>query len=106
MLGICSLNVLVLHKTLLVPVFMYGSKTMLKKENERSRISAVQMESLRRLLGIMRMDRVLKAQIMELCKVKWGLNERIDEGMLQWFREVEGMENDKIAKKVYVEVCR
>ena len=42
MLGICSLSVLVLHETLLVPVLMYDSETMLWKEKERSGISAVQ----------------------------------------------------------------
>ena len=38
----------ILHETLLVPVLMYGSKTMLWKE-ERSRIRAVQMDILRGL---------------------------------------------------------
>ena len=36
MLGICSLSVLVLDETLLVPVHMYG------REKERSRVRAVQ----------------------------------------------------------------
>ena len=31
----------VLHETLLMPVFMYGSETMLLKEKERSRVWAV-----------------------------------------------------------------
>ena len=43
---------------MLVPVLMYGSETMLWKEKERSRIRAVQMDNLRGLLGISRMDRV------------------------------------------------
>ena len=41
---------------LLVSVLMYGSKTMLWREKERSRVRAVQMDSLRGLLGIRRMD--------------------------------------------------
>ena len=56
-----------LHETLLVPVLMYGSETMLWKEKERSRVRAVQMDNLRGLLGIRRMDRVPNAQIRELC---------------------------------------
>ena len=40
----CSLSVLVLHETLLIPALMYGSETMLWKEKERSRIRAVQMD--------------------------------------------------------------
>ena len=52
----------VLHETLFVPVLMYGSKTLVWKEKERSRIRIVQMNNLRGLLGIRRMDRVLNAR--------------------------------------------
>ena len=31
-----------------------------------------------------------------------GADEKIDEGVLQWFGYVERMENDRIAKNVYV----
>ena len=48
----------VLHETLLVPVFMYGSETMLWREKERSTAMAVQMDNLIGLLGIMRIDKV------------------------------------------------
>ena len=81
----------VLYKTLLVPVLMYVSETMLWKEKERSRIRAVQMDNLRGLLGIRRIYRVPNAWIRELCRVKKGLDERIDEGMLWWFSHVERM---------------
>ena len=37
----------VLHETLLVSVLMYGSERMLWRENERSRVKAVQMDNLR-----------------------------------------------------------
>ena len=94
-----------MHETLLIPVLTYGSETMLWKENERSRIRAVQMDNLRGLLGIRRMDRVLNAQIRDLCGVKKGLDERINEGMLQWFGHVERMENDRTAKRVYIGEC-
>ena len=38
----------------------------------------------------------------ELCRVKKGLYERIDEGMLRWFGHVE---RNMIAKRVYVGEC-
>ena len=43
------------------------------------------MDNLRGLLGITRMDRVRNAWIRELCGVRKGLDERIDEGILRWF---------------------
>ena len=94
----------VLHETLLIPV-MYGSETMLWKEEERSRIRAVQMDNLRVLLGIRMMEGVPNVQIRELCRVMKGVDERINEGVLQWFGHVERMENDMIAKRVYLGVC-
>ena len=61
----------VLHETLLVLVLMYGSETMLWKE-ERSRIRVVPIDNLKGFLGIRRIDRVPNAQIRELCGVKKG----------------------------------
>ena len=81
---------------------MYGSETMLWREKERSRIRTVHMNNLRGLVGIRRMDRIPNARIRELCEVKEGLEERIDEGVFWWFSHVKRMENDRIAKRVYV----
>ena len=82
MLRICSLNVLVLYETLLVPVLLYGSETMLWKVKVRSRISAVQMDNLKGFLCIKRIDGVLNTQIREFSEVTKGVDERIDEGVL------------------------
>ena len=94
-------NARVLHETLLVPVLMYGSETMIWKEEERSRIRAVQMDKIRCLLGIRRMDRVPNARIRELCGMAKGVDERIEGEDLHWFIHVERMENDRIAKRLY-----
>ena len=40
-----------------VSVFMYGSETIIWKEKERSKVRDVQMDNLRGLLGIRRMDK-------------------------------------------------
>ena len=68
---------------------VYGSETMLRREKERSRVRDVQMDKLRGLLGIRRMDRVPNARIRELLRNEEGLDERIDEGVLRWFGHVE-----------------
>ena len=65
-----------------------------------SRIRALQMDNLRRLLGIRKMDRVLNARIKEFCNVKKGVEERIDEGVLRWFSHVERMDGNRIANRV------
>ena len=78
---------------------------MLWKEMERPRIRTLQMDNLRGLLDIMRMDRVPNTGIRELCGVEKGLDGRIDEGVLRWFSHVERIEKDRIAKRVYVGEC-
>ena len=47
------------------------------------------MNSLRVLLGIRRMDRVPNAMLKALCRVKKGLDDRIDGGVLRWFGHME-----------------
>ena len=74
-------------------------------EEERSRIRAVQMENLRNMLGIMRMDKILNAQLRNLCRMTKGVDKKIGEGVLRWFDQVENLESDRIAKRVYVGEC-
>ena len=106
--------VMVLHESLLVPVLTYGRETMIWSEKERIDLSSlhiivslpyvrtVQMDNLRGLLGIRKTDKVLNTWIMLLSRGKKGVDKKIDEGVLQWFGHVERMENDRIAKRVYV----
>ena len=51
------------------------------------------------------MDRVPNTRIRELCGVAKGMDERVDEGVLQWFGYVEKMEKDRTAKRVHVGQC-
>ena len=57
----------VLYDALLMPVLIYCSDTMIWKRKKRSRIRAVQIDNLRGLLGIRRMDKVPKVLVINLC---------------------------------------
>ena len=77
----------------MAPVPRYGSETMIWREKERSRIWDVQMDNLRGLLGIRKMDKVPNAWIREFWGVKKGVGERIDGsamcrewGMTEWLK--------------------
>ena len=91
-----------LHESLLMPVLTYGSETGIWEEKERSRIGSVQMDNIKGLLGIRRMDKIQNAWIKQLYGVMKDVDEKT--GVLQWFSHVERMEKDRIAKRVYV-VC-
>ena len=75
---------------------------MIWKEKERSRIKTVQMDNLRGLLGVRRVDKIPNARIRQLCSVMKDVDERIDEGVLRWFGHMGRMEKDRIYKRVYV----
>ena len=90
-----------LHETLLMPVLMYGNETMIWKEEERSRIRLVQMDKIRSLLDIRRMDKVPNTWIKESCRMAKVVDERIEEENLHWFSHVKKMENDRSAKILY-----
>ena len=51
------------------------------------------------------MDGVSNAWIREMCGVKKGLDEKIDEGVLRWCGHVERMERDRIVKRIYLGEC-
>ena len=55
--------------------------------------------------GYQENGKVSNARIKELCGVTKDVYERIDEGVLRWFGHVEAMDNNRIAKRVYVGVC-
>ena len=65
-----------------MPVLTYRSETMIWREIERSRIRVVQMDSLRSLIGIRRMDKFPNARIRQLCGVTKSVNKNFDEGIL------------------------
>ena len=78
---------------------------MIWREKERSFIRAVQMYNLRGLLDIRRMDKVLNAQIRQLCGVTKGVDEKIDESVFQWFCYVKKMGNGSISKGECIRCC-
>ena len=56
----------VLYEAMLMPVLLDSIKTVIWRGKERSRIRAVEMDNLRSLLGIKRMDRIINEWIREL----------------------------------------
>ena len=94
-----------MQETLVVPVLMYGSKAMLWKEKKKSRIRDAQINIIKGLVGIRRVNRVPNAWIREFYGVTKGVDDRIDEGVLHRFGHVERMQNDRIGKRVYVGEC-
>ena len=81
----------VLNESLLVPVLTYGNETMKWGKEEMFRVSVVQMNNLRGLLSIRRMNKVPNAWIRQLCGVTKVVDKKIDKVVLRWFGHVERM---------------
>ena len=77
------------HEALVMAVLLYGSETLILREKERYRTWAVQMENLRGVLGIRRIDRVLNEQIRVLYRMMKGVDEGTNKMFLQWFDHIE-----------------
>ena len=80
---------------------MYGREAIIWKQKERSMVRIIQIDNLRGLQGIRKMDKVSNARIREFWGVTKGVHKWIGEGVLRWFGHVEKMEN-KMGKRVYV----
>ena len=65
----------VLDEKFLVPVLTYGDEKIIWREKEKSTIRVVQMDNLRGLLSIRRMDKVPNARMRQLCGVMKGVNQ-------------------------------
>src|SRR5678815_4553858 len=64
-----------------------------------------QMDNLRGVLGVKRIDKMRNESIRELCGVKKGVNERINESTLRWFGHVERMNDSRLVKRMYSGEC-
>ena len=90
----------VLHESMLVQTLLYGSEITVWYEKYRSRVQAVQMDNLRSVLGVRRIDRMRNERIRELCGVEKGINERINESLLSWFGHMERMDVNRLVKRM------
>ena len=66
-------------------VLIQRSETMVWREKERSKIRAVKMNNFTNLLGIRRTNKCQMNGVRDLYGVKKGVDEGIDENVLQWF---------------------
>ena len=83
-----------LHEAFLMPVLLYSSETMVWRKNERSTIKDLEMDILRGLLGIIKIDRRPNTRI----TMTKGMNERINESVLRWFGHIERIGSTSISR--------
>ena len=99
MLGICSLNVIVCCMR-----YLHFHNNVIEKEGEIQSEGCTDGQP-KGTDGYQEDGQSPEYTDKGVIKVKKCLDERIDEGVLRWFGYVERMQNNRIAKRVYVGEC-
>ena len=90
----------VLYEKVVVPTVMYGSESLGMKVTERQKLNVFQMKCLRSMTGVSLLDRVRNEVMRARTALRRELAARIDMNVLRWFGHVEGMDNERLLKKV------
>jgi len=89
-----------LYEKVVVPTVMYGSETWANRVAERNKLDVMEMNCLRSMCGVTRMDR-LRNEIRGRVGVREKISERVDREMLKWFGHVVPMRDERLTMKVY-----
>ena len=90
----------VLYEKVVLPTVMYGSESWGMKVTERQKLNVFEMECLRSMTGVSRLDRVRNEVVRARTGVRRELAARVDMNVLRWFGHVERMDNERLLKKV------
>jgi len=84
------------YKALVVPTLTYGSECWtLKKEDER-KLHSLEMNCLRRIIGVTRRDRIQNTVVRVRANVNESIVEEIRRRRLSWFGHISRMEIDRL----------
>ena len=67
----------------------------------RRRVEVFEMNGLRAICKLRRVDRVRNNRIKEMCEWKKSMTERAEQGVLRWFGHLIRMNEERIVKKVF-----
>ena len=91
-----------MYEGIVEPSLLYGSEVWCLNVQNRRRMEAVEMNCLRSMCGVRRIDRISNAEIRRRCNKEMGVGNKIDQSVLRWFGHMERMENERLVKRVYV----
>ena len=70
------------------------------KSAERRKVNVLEMECLRNLVGVSRMDRVWNEEVCRRTGIERELVNRAGQRVLRWFGHVERMDEYRMARRV------
>ena len=80
---------------------LYGSEVWTLGQVAWKKMEALEMDSLRSVCKLKRIDKVPNREIVERCKKEVRVGEKMSRALLRWYGHVERMEGDRMARRVY-----
>ncbi|WP_289480288.1 hypothetical protein, partial [Klebsiella pneumoniae] len=83
------------------PSLMYGNEVGVLNKSEHKKVEAVEMDCLRSICGVRRIDRIRNEEVCRRCGKDASVGMKMDQSLLRWFGHVERMNEDRIPKRIY-----
>ena len=90
-----------MYEGIIEPSRLYGCEVWTLKLSERKRMEEVEMNCLRTIRSLRKIDRVPNVEIRRGYRKFVSVSQRIGEGVLRWFGHVERMRDERMTKRVY-----
>ena len=89
-----------LYEGVILPTALYGAEAWGMRSAERRKVTDLEINCLRSLVGVLRMDRVRNEELRRRAGIERELASKADQRVLRWFGHVERMEEYRMAKRV------
>ena len=90
-----------MYEAIVEPSLLYGSEVWVLNVHERKRVQAVEMNCMRNICGVRRIERVRNEEIRRRCGKNVGVCEKVEQNVLRWFGHVERMGDERLVKRMH-----
>ena len=90
-----------MYEKITEPSLLHGCEVWTLKVHERKRMEVVEVNCLRNICVLRKIDRVLNMEISRRHGKNVSVSQRIDQGVLRWLGHVERMGDERMANRVY-----
>ena len=95
-----------LYERVIVPTALCGADSWGMRSAERRKVNVLEMNCLKSLLAVSRMDRIRNEEVRMRAGIESELASRADQRVLRWFGHVERMDEYRMARKVLMAELR
>ena len=90
-----------MYDAIVEPSLLYGSEVWVLNAQEGKRVQAVEMNCMRNICGVRRIERVRNEEIRRRCGKNVSTSEKVEQNVLRWFGHIERMSDERLVKRMY-----